>query len=238
MSARTTLLTSALAIALVMTGGVAAQADSGAAVATGTGCTNTATIPVGAVTGPISDVDQDGRPDTQFYGAGDGRYIYGIRTSAGGVYAITDPLRGLRPHSGFTAYLDGSGFVSVIDDTETAKLYAFRDCRFVQPQHKTGGAYTFTLGAKSTTGTGIACNDQNGGPILMRSTAKKRANGRYDIVWSVIRVSEDGRTAYRQGGSGSTDVRWSNLKASDTRVRDARASHCLGVVKKVTASTE
>lgn len=231
-------MTSALAIALVMTGGVAAHADSGARVASGPGCTNAARMPVGAVTGPISDVDQDGRADTQFYGAGDGRYVYGIRTAAGGVYTITDTLRGLRVHSGFTAYLDGSGVVSVIDDTETAKLYAFRDCRFVQPQHTTGGAYTFTLGATSTTGTGIACNDQNGGPILERATAKKRANGRYDIVWSVVRVSEDGKTAYRQGGLGSTGVRWSNLEASDTRVKDARASRCIGVVKKVTASTE
>ena len=238
MSTRRTLLTSALTVALLMTGGAAAHADSTASAASGPGCTNTAKMPVGAVTGPISDVDQDGRADTQFYGAGNGRYVYGIRTAAGGVYTITDTLRGLQAHSGFTAYLLGSGVVSVIDDKETAKLYAFRNCRFVQPQHKTGGAYTFALGAKSTSGTGIACNDQNGGPILERATAKKRANGRYDILWSTVRVSDDGKTAYRQTGTGSTDVRWSNLKASDTRVRDARASHCIGVVKKVTASTE
>lgn len=238
MSTRRTLTTSALTVALLVTGGVAAHADSTASVASGPGCTNTATMPAGAVTGPISDVDQDGRSDTQFYGAIGGRSVYGIRTSAGGVYTIRDTLRGLRTHSGFTAYLLGDGFVSVIDDKETAELYAFRDCRFVQPQHKTGGAYTFALGAKSTSGTGIACNDLNGGPILERATAKKRANGRYDIVWSTVQVSEDGKTAYRQAGVGSSLVRWSDLKASDVRVRDARASHCLGVVKKVTARTD
>jgi hypothetical protein len=235
MSARRALLTAGVAIALVMSGGAVAHADP---AASGRGCTNTATMPVGAVTGPISDIDQDGRQDTQFYGARNGRSVYGVRTAAGGVYSITDTLRGLRVHSGFTAYLLGSGFVSVIDDQETAKLYAFRSCGFVQPQHAAGGAYTFALGAKSTTGTGVACNDQNGGPILMRATAKKRTNGRYDIIWAVVRVSEDGRIASRQTGAGSTGVRWSNLKASDVRVKDARASRCTGVVKKVEASTE
>lgn len=103
MSTRRTLLTSALTVALLMTGGVAAHAGSTASVASGPGCTNAAKMPVGAVTGPISDVDQDGRADTQFYGAGNGRYVYGIRTAADGVYTITDTLRGLQAHSGFTA---------------------------------------------------------------------------------------------------------------------------------------
>lgn len=241
MTIRKTLLISAVTVAMTLSGAVAAHAATGSgstSSASTKGCVNSASMPKGAVTGPIGDVDQDGRADTQFYGARDGRYVYGIRTAAGGVYSITDTLRGLRVHSGFTAYLDGSGVVSVIDDQETAKLYAFRSCRFVQPQHKTGGAYTFALGAKSTTGTGVACNDQNGGPILMRATAKQRTNGRYDVVWSVLRVSADGRTVYRQGGVGSTGTRWSNLKASDPRVKDARASRCTGVVQKISASTE
>lgn len=234
MTGRRTLLAAGMSVALVL-GGAAAAHASPERPAAAKGCSNTATVPAGARTAPISDIDQDGRDDTQFFGASDGHSVYGVRTAAGGVYTVADTLKGTGVHSGFTAYLEGSGVVSVIDDGRTAKLYAFRSCRFVQPQHATGGAYTFALGARSTTGTGVACNDQNGGPILVRATAKHRSNGRYDIVWAVVRVSDDGRTAFRQGGTGSSSVRWSNLKASDSRVRDARGSFCKGTVDKVEA---
>jgi hypothetical protein len=205
-------------------------------VRAGNACVNTAKVPAGAVIGATEDVDQDGLADTQFYGARDGRYVYGIRTAAGGVYTITDPLRGFRVHGGWTVNTDSAGgTITVIDDQRTAKLYNFRGCRFIATQHRNGEAYEFAIGSAAKPGTGVACNDQNGGILPMRATAKKRSNGRYDIVWTLIRVSADGRTAVQD--AASTGVRWANLKASDPRVAQAKGSFCFAALK-VEASTE
>ena len=56
-----------------------------------------------------NDVEPDGRTDTQFSGVSGGRLVYGIRTAAGGVVMITDPLKGTATHSGWTAGLDSAG---------------------------------------------------------------------------------------------------------------------------------
>jgi hypothetical protein len=223
----------ALMLLTISTGPARAAVGSTAAPAAAHGCTNTVKMPEHATTSKLvdTDVDGDGRADIQFYGQKGGHLVYGVKTGAGGVYTVRDTLEGGQTHSGWTVATDGDGVISVIDDMRTAKLYAFVGCRFVQPQHKTGGAYDFTLGGTSKAGTGIACNDQNGGVFLERSTAKKRSNGRYDVVRSIVRVSSDGRTAYRQTGSGSTEVRWSNLKGSDKRVQQARGSFCNDVPK-------
>jgi hypothetical protein len=202
------------------------------------GCRNTATMPKGATISSIQDVDGDARSDTQFYGvrggtATTGGYlVYGIRTAAGGVYTIKDPLKGAAAHSGFTVSTDSpiARVLTVIDDRHTAKLYAFRGCGFVATAHKGGGAYEFAIGGSAKTGTGVACNDQNGGVLLMRATAKKRSNGRYDILWKLVSVSADGRTAVQDG---QQDVRYSNLKASDPRVAQARGSFCSAQPLKV-----
>jgi hypothetical protein len=196
----------------------------------GKACVNTAKVPAGAVIGRTEDVDLDGLADTQFYGARKGHLLYGIRTAAGGVYTITDPLKGQRAHSGWTVNTDSAGgTITVIDDQRTARLYDFRGCRFIATQHKSGGAYQFAIGSTAKPGTGVACNDQNGGILPMRATARKRSNGRYDIVWTLIQVSADGRTAVQD--PTSTDVRWANLKASDPRVAQARSSYCFAALK-------
>lgn len=202
----------------------------------GKGCVNTAKVPAGAVIGRTEDVDLDGLADTQFSGARNGRLLYGIRTAAGGVYTVTDPLKGLGVHSGWTVNTDSAGgTITVIDDQRTAKLYGFRGCRFIATQHRNGGAYEFAIGRTAKPGTGVACNDRNGGILLMRATAKQRSNGRYDIIWTQVRVSADGRTAVQD--ASSTGVRWANLRASDPRVAQARGSNCFAALK-VEASQE
>ncbi|MFD1721872.1 hypothetical protein [Amnibacterium endophyticum] len=227
--------------ALLLVTGLAAPAwaapGSAAAPAAAQGCTNKGTVPKHARTVDIGDVDHDGKDDTAFYAAipgtsdADGHYDYGIHTAAGGVIKVRDRMTGMNVHGGWFSGTDGMGFVAVIDDTETATLYAFRGCRLIQPQHVGGGAYVMKIGARAKGATGVACNDQNGGVLLERATARKRSNGNYDIVRTVIDVSADGRTAKRQGGKGSTEVRWSNLKPSDPRVQQARGSHCNDVPK-------
>ena len=228
------------ALMLLAIGAAPATAAGGGAGAPAAahGCTNSVKMPKHATTSKLvdTDVDGDGRSDIQFYGQQDGHLVYGLKTGAGGVFTVRDTLRGARAHSGWTVATDGDGVISVIDDTQTAKLYAFEDCRFVQPQHKAGGAYDFALGGTSKAGTGVACNDLNGGVFLERSTARKRSNGRYDVVRSIVRISDDGRLAYRQPGPDSTTVRWSNLKSSDRRVQEARGSFC-NDVPKVAAKT-
>jgi hypothetical protein len=194
------------------------------------GCRNTAKVPKGAVISAVQDVDGDTRSDTQFSGAVRGHFVYGVRTAAGGVYTITDPLKGDGVHSGWTTNTDSAGrTITVIDDQRTAKLYAFRSCGFVATAHVAGGAYEFAIGSTATAGTGVACNDRNGGVLLERATAKKRTNGRYDIVWTMVSVSASGRTAKQD--TSSTEVRFANLAASDPRVAQARANVCSAQMK-------
>jgi len=227
--------------ALLLVAGIAtpvwAAPVSAAAPAASKGCTNAGSVPKSARTVPIGDVDGDGRDDTAFYAAvpgttdAQGHYDYGIHTAAGGVIKVRDRMKGINVHSGWFSGTDGMGFVAVIDDTETATLYAFRGCRLIQPQHVGGGAYLMKIGNRASGATGVACNDLNGGVLLERATARKRSNGNYDIVRTIITVSADGKTAKQQSGSGSTTVRWSNLKPSDKRVKQARANYCNDVPK-------
>ncbi|RIX30210.1 DUF4232 domain-containing protein [Amnibacterium setariae] len=189
------------------------------------GCVNSRTVPAGAVVGATVDVDRDGLQDTQFTAAVGDRRVYGVRTGAGGVVTVTDPLRGVGVHGGWTANLDSAGgTITVLDDQRTARLYAFRGCRFVATTHRDGGAYAFTIGARTGSGTGVACNDRNGGTLLVRAGLRARSGGRFDVSWTLVDVSADGRTAVQR--KDSKEVRWAGLKASDPRVAQARASSC------------
>jgi hypothetical protein len=187
-----------------------------------TGCSNgSTTIPAGSSVAQIGDVDGDGRPDTEFFSSDP--IEYGIRTAAGGVYPTRDGLAGPATHSGWTAGLDASpGFVTVLDDGRSANLFVFEDCGWVRTKGVDGRGYSFGLNGFSDAGTGVACNDRNGGVLLEGALAVKRANGRYDIRWTQIDVSSDGRLAT----NGATETRWSDLAASDPRVRQANESRC------------
>ena len=163
--------------ALLLVAGLAtpAQAGVGAAGAptASKGCTSSGTMPKFARTVNIGDVDHDGKADTAFYSVvpgttdAQGHYDYGIHTAAGGVIKVRDRMKGINVHSGWFSGTDGMGFVAVIDDTETATLYAFRGCRLIQPQHVGGGAYVMKIGRTAKGATGVACNDLNGGVLLV-----------------------------------------------------------------------
>ena len=195
---------------------------SSSSSASAAGCSNgTTTIPAGSDTAQIGDVDGDGLPDTEFHASE--APVYGIRTAAGGVYPVQDGLAGPATHSGWTAGLDASpGFVTVLDDGRGANLFVFSDCRWVRTKGVDGKGYSFGLNGFSTAGTGVACNDRNGGVLLEGVLAVKRSNGRYDIRWTQIDVSSDGTLAR----NGSTETRWTDLAASDARVRTANESRC------------
>jgi hypothetical protein len=186
------------------------------------GCSNgTTAIPANASVARIGDIDGDGRPDTEYYAQEAPQY--GIRTAAGGVYPVQDQLAGPATHSGWTAGLDASpGFVTVLSDGRSANLLVFQDCRWIRTRGVDGKGYTFGLNGFSDAGTGVACNDRNGGVLLEGVLAVKRPNGRYDIRWTQIDVSGDGTLAR----NGTTETRWSDLAATDARVLAANESRC------------
>lgn len=197
---------------------------------TGTeGCSDrTTAIPAGADTASIGDVDGDGKDDTAFYAEAPAGFEYGIRTAAGGVYALEDDLAGPGVHSGWSARVgDPAVAVTVLDDSRTATLHAFVGCRFVSPTGVDGKPYRFGLNGFSDAGTGVACDDRGDALELEGVLAKKRTDGRYDIRWTRIDVSADGTRAT----NGPTETRWTGLASSDARVKAAMGSTCAGAPK-------
>lgn len=196
------------------------------------GCpANGVPVPSGATTASIGDVDGDQRSDTAFYSEA-GPFEYGIHTASGATIVLRDDLAGPGVHSGWSAKLDGPAIVAtVLDDGRSASLHAFVGCRFVTTKGPDGSPYRFALNGFGTAGTGVACNDRNGGTLIEGALAVKRSDGRYDIRWTQIDLSADGTRAT----NGTTETRWSGLAASDPRVGQAMGSHC-GSLPKVGTS--
>ncbi|MFD1722926.1 hypothetical protein [Amnibacterium endophyticum] len=202
---------------------------------TAAGCSNgLTTIPAGADAARISDVDGDGKPDTEFYSEGPNGFEYGIKTSAGGVDTLRDDLAGPGVHSGWTATVDVAvGHVTVLDDGRSATLHAFVGCRFVTTNGPDGQPYRFGLNGFYQAGTGVACSGGNGGVLVEGVLAHKRRNGNYDIRWTNIDISADGTKA----SNGPTSTRWADLAPSDPRVHQAMGSYC-GNIPKVHTNGE
>jgi hypothetical protein len=184
-------------------------------------------IPSGATTATIGDVDRDGRADTEFITAHP--LEYGIRTAAGGLYTISDLPTGTNGTSGWSATgFDGPTFpLTVIDDGQEADLYAFVGCRLVRTLTSGGSPFVFRLGASSApgTGTGVACTDENGGQLLARAEAVQRTDGRYDVRWTVVQFTDEkGRHADYET---APDTRYSGLHPEDPPVLAANRSTCL-----------
>jgi hypothetical protein len=190
------------------------------------GCsTSTGTIPAGAATATIPDVDGDGKPDVEYYSERTSPFTYGIRTAAGGLFPLADDLAGPGVHSGWTAPISGPvGHVTVLDDGREASLHAWIGCRFVTPTGPDGKPYRFGLNGFSQYGTGVTCESSGGSTHLAGVLAKRRSDGRYDIILTRIEISADGTRAT----NGTISTRWRGLAASDPRVAAARTSSCDG----------
>jgi hypothetical protein len=214
-------------VGLALIGGTLAAALPATAATTAAGCANgRTTIPKGASTRRIGDVDGDGRADTEFLTA-KRPYQYGIRTAAGGVYTIPDVLAGPGRHRAWQVASDGQGQAIVIDDGVNATLQEFRDCKIVRKLNRDGQPFLLGLAGSGGPNTGVACNDLNGGILVLASRAVRRSNGHYDVVWTPVQPV--------QGAKGGTTVmldpsesftRWRDLPAGSTRVKQAGTSHC------------
>ncbi|MGO4103042.1 hypothetical protein AB4Y63_03755 [Leifsonia sp. YAF41] len=199
--------------------------------ASAAGCApNGASVPVGATTATIEDVDGDDKPDVEFYSESP-TFEYGIQTASGATFALADDLAGPGRHSGWSAPLESGVVVTVLDDSRTATLHAFVGCAFVTTKGVDGNPYRFTLNGFGDYGTGVQCSNGNGGRQLLGVLATQQSDGLYDIARTVVNVSRDGLVAT----NGSLATGASGLAASDPQVVLALTSRC-GDIPKVQTS--
>lgn len=186
------------------------------------GCPATeGSVPEGAVSAEIADVDGDGENDTQWYSEATVPFVYGITTDSGATITLTDGLAGPNTHSGWTAQLHNGVVVTVLDDGRGAVLHALVDCDFVTPIGVDARPYTFDMQNLRGFGTGVGCLEMEGGLELNGLQLSENRDDSYSLMSTGITVSDDGLTAM----NGYTAVE-SALPADDRRVALARSSTC------------
>lgn len=195
------------------------------------GCVpNGASIPAGADTATIEDVDGDGKPDVEYYSESP-TFEYGIQTASGATFSLADDLAGPGRHSGWSAQLENETVVTVLDDGRTATLHAFVDCGFVTTFGVDGAPYRFLLNGFGDYGTGVECSNGNGGRQLLGVLAARQPDDLYNISHTVVTVSPGGLLAT----NGSSSAGATGLSATDPQVVTAMGSSC-GDVPKVQTS--
>ncbi|WEO78263.1 hypothetical protein BJQ94_04280 [Cryobacterium sp. SO2] len=200
----------------------ATQAPTPAPTAEPTGCpANSGTVPDGAVTAEIADIDGDGENDTEWYSEATVPFEYGITTASGATITLADGLAGPNSHSGWTAQLHNGVVVTVLDDGRGADLYAFVECAFVTPIGVDARPYAFDMQNLRGYGTGVGCLEVEGGLELNGLQVTENRDGSYALMATGITVSDDGLTAM----NGYTAVA-AALAADDRRVVEARTSSC------------
>jgi hypothetical protein len=171
------------------------------------GCrTGPSTVPAGAVTKTVIDVDGDGRPDTAWIARGaDGRTTIGVVTAAGG--GAVRPFESASPvtRSILVADADDGGPVEVFaSDGRSVQLWAFTGCDLVDVRDAQGAPYVFSLGF-SGIGTGVGCVAIDGRKRLVGLDV---TSDRGDTVeWSRTIVELQGATARNGATSSGTFTR-------------------------------
>lgn len=200
----------------------ATDAPAASAPADPEGCPATGkSVPDGAVTAEIADVDGDGEDDLEWYSEATVPFVYGITTASGATMTLTDTLAGPNTHSGWTARLHNDVVVTVLDDGRGAVLYALVDCAFVTPIGVDARPYAFDMQNLRGFGTGVGCLEVEGGLELNGLQITENRDYSYSLMSTGITVSTDGLTAM----NGYTAVE-SALAADDRRVALARTSSC------------
>lgn len=188
------------------------------------GCpATTASMPAGAVSAEIADVDGDGENDTEWYDEASSQFTFGISTASGATITLADDLAGPGRHNGWTAALHNGVVVSVLDDSRRATLHAFVDCEFVTPIGVDARPYTFDMQNTHNNGTGVGCLDVEGGLELNGLQVTQNRDDSYALLATGITVSTDGLTAI----NGYTAVS-ASLPEDDPRVAEAQTSSCGG----------
>jgi len=192
------------------------------AVAEPTGCPATAeSMPAGAASAQIADVDGDGENDTAWYDETSSPFTYGITTASGATLTLPDDLAGPGQHSGWTAALHNGVVVTVLDDSRGATLHAIVECGFVTPIGVDARPYTFDMQNTHDNGTGVGCLEVDDGLELNGLQVTQNRDDSYSLLATGISVSTDGLTAI----NGYTAVS-ASLPADDPRVSAAQTSSC------------
>lgn len=208
-----------------------ASAPDSDAGSSGPGCpANGITIPEGAETSAVADVDGDGKPDTQFY-TENPDFAYGISTASGATILLADDLAGPGKHSGWSERLESGLVVTVLDDGRAATLHAFVDCAFVTTTATDGSRFDLYLQGFGDASTGVECSEGNGGRWLGSVLATRLDSGRYTISRTQLDFSADGTTVT----NGYTSELATDIAADDPRVALAMESRC-GDTPKVATS--
>jgi hypothetical protein len=152
-------------------GGTSTTGGSSAAGASGVGCAgDRPEVPdgPGAGVGQIVDVDGDARPDTGWLAVhDDGSRELGVATEAGGGDLV--PMDSPSPNVLTLLAVDADEEPPVelfVSDGRTVELWAFADCQLAPVTNPEGAPYLFDLGVRGT-GTGIGCQDAEGGRQLV-----------------------------------------------------------------------
>jgi len=187
-----------------------------------TGCPATAeSMPAGAVSAEIADIDGDGENDTEWYDETTSPFTFGITMASGATVSLADDLAGPGQHSGWTATLHNGVVVTVLDDSRSATLHAIVDCEFVTPIGVDARPYTFDMQNTHDNGTGVGCLDVDGGLELNGLQVNQNRDDSYSLMATGITVSADGLTAI----NGYTAVS-AALPQDDPRVAEAQTSSC------------
>lgn len=204
----------------------ASTTPSPATSVAGKGCLpNGASIPAGADTARVGDVDETDSDSTEFYSEQPG-FEFGVRTGGGAVVVQRDDLAGPATHSGWITRFP-NGVLAVLDDGRDATLHAFVHCGFTTPKGVDGKPYMFTLNGFGSYGTGVECGtDVDGTPKLLGVNAVKVSGG-YRIDTTEVTVSADGLTA-----KNKKTVKGTRTYAADGEaVALAKTSTCRDVPK-------
>jgi hypothetical protein len=216
-------------------GAVRADTTTTVAKPAAAGCTGSATVPPGARTEEVVDVDGDGRRDTAYtaYTSGDLSDLrFGIVTAAGGTSSV--PFESASPveRRGMVVDADERGPVEIfLSDGRGAALDVFVDCRITPVLDDRAEPYSFDRGFRGT-GTGFGCMDADGDGRrdLVGLLGGFQAESRPTVEWSRTIIGLDGTTArngrtdhgtYQRGRDDARIDRLFQFTCGDLTMQDA-----------------
>ncbi|MCU1452480.1 MAG: uncharacterized protein JWN46_626 [Acidimicrobiales bacterium] len=174
---------------------------------TGAGCTTgSGTPPAGAHTKAIVDVDGDGKPDVAWMTPPDGNGVvrFGIHTAAGGGASI--PFTSASPVERSALVVDADQHQPVeiiLSDGRSASLHAFSGCAIKPVTNPQGQGYTFDLGDRIGTGSGIGCVQTSAGRRLVGLNIKPNSTPTV-VNWTRTIIVLDGLTAHNGAVTSGT----------------------------------